>query len=57
MQLHFAVIPLIRFVSDRRKMGTLVTPLRLPTLAWAIAAVIPVLNVNLLVDTFTGAAG
>jgi manganese transport protein len=57
MQLPFAVIPLVRFVSDRRKMGTLVTPLWLSTLAWAIAAVILVLNVNLHVDTFTGAAG
>ena len=57
MQLPFAVIPLVRFVSDRRKMGTLVTPLWLSTLAWAIAAVILVLNVNLLVDTSTGAAG
>lgn len=56
MQLHFAVIPLVRFVSDQRKMGALVTPLRLSTLTWAIAAVMLALNVKLLVDTFTVAA-
>jgi manganese transport protein len=57
MQLPFAVIALVRFVSDRRKMGTLVTPSWLSRLAWVIAAVILVLNVYLLVDTFTGAVG
>ncbi|MDQ0393571.1 Nramp family divalent metal transporter [Labrys monachus] len=57
MQLPFAVIPLVRFVSDRRKMGALVTPAWLSILAWAIAGVILVLNVKLLIDTFAGAAG
>ena len=57
MQLPFAVIPLIRFVSDRRKMGALVTPLWLTGVAWAIAALIVALNVKLLLDTFRGAGG
>ena len=55
MQLPFAVIPLVRFVSDRGKMGALVIPGWLKVLSWAIAAVIVVLNVKLLVDTVTGA--
>ena len=52
MQLPFAVIPLVRFVSDRRKMGALVTPRWLTVLAWLIAAVIVVLNLKLLFDLF-----
>jgi manganese transport protein len=55
MQLPFAVIPLVRFVSDPAKMGALVIPAWLKVLAWAIAAVIVGLNLKLLVDTFTGA--
>ena len=55
LQLPFAVIPLVRFVSDPAKMGALVIPAWLKVLAWAIAAVIVGLNLKLLVDTFTGA--
>jgi manganese transport protein len=55
MQLPFAVIPLVRFVSDKQKMGALVIPPWLKVLAWVIAAIIVVLNVKLLVDTVTGA--
>lgn len=55
MQLPFAVIPLVRFVSDKQKMGALVIPPWLKVLAWVIAAIIVVLNVKLLVDTATGA--
>jgi manganese transport protein len=51
MQLPFAVIPLVRFVADRRKMGALVAPPWLVRTAWAIAAVIVALNVKLLIDT------
>jgi manganese transport protein len=50
MQLPFAVIPLVRFVSDRRKMGSLVLPRSLTVVAWLIAGVIVVLNVKLLAD-------
>jgi manganese transport protein len=54
MQLPFAVIPLVQFVSDRRKMGSLVIPGWLKAAAWIVAAVILVLNVKLLFDTVTG---
>lgn len=54
MQLPFAVIPLVRFVSDRGKMGVFVVPAWLSILSWTIAAVIVVLNLKLLVDTFMG---
>jgi manganese transport protein len=54
MQLPFAVIPLVRFVSDKTKMGALVAPRWLIALSWLIAAVIVVLNVKLLVDTLAG---
>lgn len=48
MQLPFAVIPLVRFVSDRQKMGVFVTGKWLTGTAWAIAGLIVVLNVQLL---------
>lgn len=54
MQLPFAVIPLVRFVSDKRKMGVFVIPTWAATLAWIIAGIIVVLNVKLLVDTVFG---
>ncbi|GAB6843401.1 Nramp family divalent metal transporter [Methylorubrum rhodinum] len=54
MQLPFAVIPLVRFVSDRGLMGSFVIPRWLAALAWGIAGVIVVLNVKLLVDTVLG---
>ena len=54
MQLPFAVIPLVQFVSDRRKMGDLAISRRTAALAWLIAGVIVVLNVKLLYDTFVG---
>ncbi|WP_250536172.1 Nramp family divalent metal transporter [Caballeronia sp. AZ10_KS36] len=51
MQLPFAVVPLVRFVSDRQKMGVLVIGRWLAALAWLVAGVIVVLNVKLLADT------
>lgn len=54
MQLPFAVIPLVLFVSDRRLMGSLVIPRCLAALAWLIAATIVVLNGKLLLDAITG---
>jgi manganese transport protein len=53
MQLPFAVIPLVRFVSDKGKMGALVAPRWLIALAWVIATIILVLNLKLLLDTFS----
>ena len=54
MQLPFAVVPLVRFVSDRRRMGGFVIPAWLAVLAWLVAAVIVVLNFKLLADSFMG---
>ncbi len=53
MQLPFAVIPLVAFVSSRKKMGVFVAPLWLKVTAWGIAAVILTLNIKLLFDIFT----
>jgi len=50
MQLPFAVIPLVRFVSDPRKMGSLVLPRSLTVVSWLIAGVIVALNIKLLAD-------
>lgn len=54
MQLPFAVIPLVRFVSDRRKMGQFAIPTWVAAIAWIVAGVIVVLNVKLLVDILFG---
>ena len=56
MQLPFAVVPLILFVTDRGKMGALVVPRSIAALAWAVASLIIALNVKLLYDTFAGLA-
>ena len=50
LQLPFAVVPLIRFTRDRAKMGALVSPAWLTTLAWAMAALIIALNAKLVFD-------
>ena len=55
MQLPFAVIPLVRFVSDRQLMGPLVVGRKLMAVAWTIAGIIVALNLKLLFDTVTGA--
>lgn len=54
MQLPFAVIPLVRFVSDRRKMGKFAIPPYVAATAWIVAGIIVILNVKLLVDTLVG---
>ncbi len=51
LQLPFAVIPLVKFTSDRAKMGALVAPRWLTGLAWTMAALIIVLNVKLIADS------
>jgi len=53
LQLSFAVIPLILFTSDRRKMGEFVIPLWMKTLAWLTAGIIVTLNLKYLAD-FSG---
>jgi manganese transport protein len=52
MQLSFAVIPLVLFTSDRRKMGEFASPRWLQALAWITATIIVVLNVKYLSDWF-----
>jgi manganese transport protein len=52
IQLSFAVIPLVMFTSDKRKMGEFVNPAWLKVLAWVIAIVIAVLNIYLIFTTF-----
>ncbi|MFP5109050.1 Nramp family divalent metal transporter [Neobacillus sp. C211] len=54
LQLSFAVVPLIKFTSDRKKMGEFVNPIWLKILAWIVAIVIICLNVYLLIRTFFG---
>jgi manganese transport protein len=50
LQLSFAVIPLVMFTADRRKMTVFVSPRWLTVIAVLIAVVIVVLNVKLVVD-------
>jgi manganese transport protein len=54
MQLPFAVIPLVRFVSDRRKMGKFAIPVAVAAIAWIVAGIILILNDKLLFDTLFG---
>src|SRR6266568_3640881 len=54
MQLPFAVIPLVRFVSDRRKMGNFAISRPVAAAAWIVAGIIVILNVKLLFDTLFG---
>jgi manganese transport protein len=54
MQLPFAVIPLVRFVGDRKIMGTFVVSRGVAVLSWLVTAVILALNAKLLFDTILG---
>jgi manganese transport protein len=56
MQLGFAVWPLMRFTNEKAKMGQFVNRLWLQILGWTTTAVIIILNVKLLFDTFMPAA-
>ncbi|MBL0309152.1 MAG: Nramp family divalent metal transporter [Bacteroidetes bacterium] len=51
LQLGFAVIPLIQFVSDKEKMGKFAIGPILKTLAWVSALIIVLLNLKLVLDT------
>ena len=51
LQLPFAVIPLVKFTRDRAKMGSLVSPRWLTWTAWAMTALIIVLNLKLIHDS------
>ena len=50
LQLSFAVIPLVLFTSDKKKMGEFVAPMWLIILAWLTAGIIVVLNLKYLAD-------
>jgi len=54
LQLPFAIIPLIHFVSDKRRMGEYSSPRWLNLIAWLAAAIIVSLNVKLVVDEIQG---
>lgn len=54
LQLPFAVLPLVAFTGSRRLMGLLAAPRWVVVLAWAIAAVIVVLNCLLLWGLMAG---
>lgn len=53
MQLPFAVVPLVHITASRRHMGDLTAPRWLTAIACLIAAVIIILNVNLLIDVLS----
>ena len=52
MQLSFAVIPLIMFTSDRKKMGAFANTKAINIISWVVAAIILGLNAYLLWGTF-----
>ena len=47
LQLPFAVIPLVYFTSDRKRMGVFANPLWVGALAWMTAAIVLALNIAL----------
>ena len=54
LQLSFATVPLVLFTSDRRKMGRFANKPWLAALAWAVTAVIAVLNAYLVIVIVQG---
>jgi manganese transport protein len=54
MQLSFAVIPLVMFTNDKRKMGEFVNGPTVKVLAWTVAIGIALVNVWLLVQASRG---
>jgi manganese transport protein len=57
LQLPFAIVPLVMFTADRRKLGALVAPRWVTALAAVTAAAIIALNIKLLVDFALGGGG
>jgi manganese transport protein len=58
LQLGFAIIPLIHFTSDKKRMGNFATKVPLKILAWVFATLIVGLNVRLVIQEIeTWAAG
>jgi len=56
MQLGFAVWPLMRFTSDKLKMGVFVNPLWMKFIGWGLTAVIILLNAKLVLDSLLPAS-
>ncbi len=56
LQLSFAVVPLVLFTSDRRKMGEFTNALGTKILAWGVTGIIVALNAKFLMD-FCGITG
>jgi len=54
MQLSFATFPLVKFTSERAKMGEFVNQPWLKWLSWVVAYFIAGLNLWLLVQIFRG---
>lgn len=54
MQLGFAIIPLIHFVSDKKAMGPFAINTATKVIAWLVAAVLVYLNVKLVADEIVG---
>jgi manganese transport protein len=52
LQLSFAVVPLVRFTSEKKKMGRFVNAFWLKCLATGVTLVIVILNLYLLWQTF-----
>ncbi|MBL7896019.1 MAG: Nramp family divalent metal transporter [Bacteroidia bacterium] len=53
LQLGFAVIPLIHFVSDKNKMGEFVIPMWQKIISWVAALVIIGLNIKMVIHELT----
>lgn len=54
LQLGFAIIPLIHFVSDKKRMGILAIKPLIKGLSWLVALIIVSLNVKLVFEEITG---
>lgn len=54
MQLAFAVIPLIHFVSSKEKMGNFTIKTWVKILSWSVAALISILNLKLVYNEVSG---
>src|SRR5439155_9821976 len=54
LQLGFAIIPLIHFVSDKKSMGIFVIKPYVQILAWLITVVLVYLNIRMVMEQATG---
>ncbi len=54
LQLGFAVIPLIHFVSDKKSMGKFAIKLPVKIVSWSIATIIVGLNIQLVIEEISG---